>query len=40
MVYPGAKVTTLIPNLARSLAIGSVIPKIAPLLPPYKTYPL
>ena len=29
---PGAMVTTLIPNLPRSLAIGTVMPLIAPLL--------
>lgn len=36
---PGAIVLTLILYLARSLAMGRVIPMTAPLLPPYKTYP-
>lgn len=32
--------TTLIWNLARSLAMGKVIPSIAPFVPPYSTCPL
>lgn len=36
---PGATVTTLIPNLPKSLAKGKVIPLIAPLEAAYTVYP-
>lgn len=39
MIEPGAMVHTLIPNSAKSRAIGSVMPTTAPLLAEYAACP-